>query len=181
MYSSFFQTLYDELRPVGNLGRGTHYSVLRAATWHDTRLRPLKKSALLDFAVVWDEDHDTRVIEVIHELYFDGLLAPIRFIGERKGGLSVLIAPEVVAEWRESDLVQYSERIEERVVQCSEKLGDSWPVSVDSVSGDHSIISADRVHIEIYLRCIQMLWNLGLKPRSIESRALGELPQINGK
>lgn len=29
-YCPFFQTLHDETRPVGNLGRGTHYSVLRA-------------------------------------------------------------------------------------------------------------------------------------------------------
>ena len=29
-YSHFFSTLYDETEPVGTLGRGTHYSVLRS-------------------------------------------------------------------------------------------------------------------------------------------------------
>src|SRR5438093_42433 len=94
LYSPFLETLHDETRPVGNLGRGTHYSVLRAVTWHDTFLTALPRAALLDFAIIWDEDHDARVIQVVNELYFEGLLAPVRFIGERKGGLTVLVAME---------------------------------------------------------------------------------------
>ena len=34
-YSQFFQTLHDELTPTGTLGRGTHYSILRAVVFHD--------------------------------------------------------------------------------------------------------------------------------------------------
>ena len=90
-YSPFFQPLHDETRPVGHFGRGTHYSVLRVPIWHDERLQPLAQGELLDFAIIWDEDHDERVIEPIEEMYFAGLLAPVRFIGERKGTLSVLI------------------------------------------------------------------------------------------
>jgi hypothetical protein len=34
-YSDVFQTLHDEVGPVGNLGRGTHCSVLRAISFQD--------------------------------------------------------------------------------------------------------------------------------------------------
>ncbi len=54
-YCHFFQTLYDETHPVGNLGRGTHYSVLRAPVWHDELLNRIARCAFLDFAVIWDE------------------------------------------------------------------------------------------------------------------------------
>src|SRR5260370_21913517 len=98
-YSAFFQTLHDEAKPVGKIGRGTHYSILRAQVWQDERLKPLKKGMLADFAVIWDEDHDERVIEVIEWLYFEGLLSPIRFIGERKGSLTVLLDAKTLYNW----------------------------------------------------------------------------------
>jgi hypothetical protein len=75
----------DETQPVGHLGRGTHYSVLRVPIWHDEGLNPLPQVALLDFAIICDEDHDERVMGAIEALYFRGLLAPVRFIGERVG------------------------------------------------------------------------------------------------
>ena len=34
-YSDFFKTLHDEQAPTGNLGRGTHYSILRAVVFGD--------------------------------------------------------------------------------------------------------------------------------------------------
>ena len=34
-YSGFFKTLHDETAPTGCLGRGTHYSVFRAITFHN--------------------------------------------------------------------------------------------------------------------------------------------------
>ena len=73
---------------MGDFGRGTHYSVLRVPIWQDEWLSPLPQGALLDFAVIWDEDHDERVMQVIEELYFSGLLGPVRFVGERKGSLT---------------------------------------------------------------------------------------------
>jgi hypothetical protein len=94
-YCPFFQTQHDETHPVGRFGRGTHYSVLRAPVWHDESTKRLDRCAFLDFAIIWDEDHDDRVIDAIMALYISGLLAPVRYIGERKGTLSVLLAPDV--------------------------------------------------------------------------------------
>ena len=165
VYSPIFETLHDETGPVGRLGRGTHYSVLRAATWHDSHFHPLPKAELLDFAVIWDEDHDARVIKVVETLYFDGLLAPVRFIGERKGGLTVLVAVETAAAW---DLPHYSERVEDAVGRSG--LDDWWNVAVDYVGGDSSIICAEPEKVAVYLQDIENLWSLGTKPRPQQER-----------
>lgn len=159
-YSPFFQTLHDETQPVGHLGRGTHYSVLRVPIWQDEWLNPLRQGALLDFAVIWDEDHDERVIEVIADLYFAGLLAPIRFIGERKGSLSVLIDEKTVEAWDHAALKNYRDAVSD----VGQSLEDPWPTTVDAVSGSkHSIIHASKEDVALYLRNIRMLWLLGAK------------------
>lgn len=157
-YSPFFQTLHDETQPVGHLGRGTHYSVLRVPIWQDEWLNPLGQASLLDFAVIWDEDHDERVIEVIETLYFGGLLAPVRFIGERKGSLSVLIDAKTVEAWDRVALKNYREAVSD----VSQSQEDPWPATVDAVSGpNRSIIHAPDEHVSLYLRNIELLWKLG--------------------
>jgi hypothetical protein len=90
LFSVFFKRYTMKL----DLSAGTHYSVLRVPIWQDEWLNPLAQGLLLDFAVIWDEDHDARVMEAVETLYFSGLLSPVRFIGERKGSLSVLISDE---------------------------------------------------------------------------------------
>jgi hypothetical protein len=42
--------------------------------------------------VIWDEDHDERVIGVVERMYFAGLLHPVLFVGERKGSLTVVLS-----------------------------------------------------------------------------------------
>jgi hypothetical protein len=159
-YSPFFQTLHDEIQPVGYLGRGTHYSVLRVPIWQDQWLNPLPRGALLDFAVIWDEDHDERVIQVIEDLYFCGLLAPVRFVGERKGSLSVLIDEKTVQAWDHAALKNYREAVND----VGQSLEDPWPTRVDAVSGsNHSIIHAAKEDVTLYLQNIHMLWFLGAK------------------
>ena len=71
LYSPFFQTLHDERSPAGHLGDGTHASILRAMVFSDPYQRPLSGGIEVDFAVIWDADHDTRVIKAV-EAYFIG-------------------------------------------------------------------------------------------------------------
>ena len=159
-YSPFIQTLHDETQPVGHLGRGTHYSVLQVPIWQDQWLNPLPRGALLDFAVIWDEDHDERVIQAIEDLYFCGLLAPVRFVGERKGSLSVLIDEKTVQAWDHAALKSYREAVNE----VGQSLEDPWPTTVAAVSSSkHSIIHASNEDVTLYLRNIHMLWFLGPK------------------
>jgi hypothetical protein len=172
---SFFKTLHDETSPVGSFGRGTHYSVMRAPIWHDKWLNPMPNGAMLDFAIIWDEDHDERVLEVIERMYFAGLLAPVRFIGERKGTLSVLIDAETVARWKLAALNKYREGVS----KISNGQCDSWPAHISSlaslassparaISVDPSIIHEDRAKVVTYLQNIDMLWHVGIKPHKLQ-------------
>lgn len=171
----FFKTLHNESKPVGNLGRGTHYSIMRVPIWQDTLLRPMNQGAMLDFAIIWDEDHDERVLEVIERMYFEGLLAPVRFIGERKGTLSVLIDAKAVGAWSPAALKKYRDA----VCYISNNQNDSWPAYVSSlaslansptraISLDPSIIHDDRSKVVSYLQNIDMLWNIGIKPHKLQ-------------
>jgi hypothetical protein len=94
-YSAFFQTLHDETDPTGYLGRGTHYSVLRAVVFHDPMGRPVSKGHFADFAVIWDEDHDLRVMEPVEEIYHRGLLSSFLMFGEHKGSFTAIVSNEV--------------------------------------------------------------------------------------
>jgi len=166
-HSPFFKTLHDETQPVGHFGRGTHYSVLQVPIWQDQWLNPLPLGSLLDFAVIWDEDHDERVIEVIENIYFSGLLAPVRFIGERKGSLSVLIDKKTVEAWDRAALKNYRETVSD----IAQSLEDPWPTTVDTVFGsNHSIIHASKEDVTLYLQNIHMLWHLGAKANTAMMR-----------
>ena len=176
-YSPFFQTIHDEARPVGRLGRGTHYSVFRAVTWHDVHLNPVPQANVLDFAVIWDEDHDTRVIQVAEALYLAGLLAPVRFIGERKGMLTVLLEQGVFETWDQRQVERYKERLAEQVRLSCESLGDWWQLGIDCWNENGSIISADDLKVSTYLNFILMLWDLGIKAPPIAKQLEEQAPQ----
>ncbi len=94
-YSDFFKTLHDETSPIGYLGRGTHYSVLRAAVFHDPMGKPLPEGQFADFAVIWDEDHDTRVMEPIEEIYRRGMLSSFLMFGEHKGSFTAILSNKI--------------------------------------------------------------------------------------
>ncbi|MGZ7238461.1 hypothetical protein ACXWO6_09600, partial [Streptococcus pyogenes] len=52
-YSTLFTTIYDETAPIGNLGRGTHYSILRSTESCNSLLDDLNHFQIHDFAVIW--------------------------------------------------------------------------------------------------------------------------------
>lgn len=170
----FFRKLH-ETKPVGRIGRGAHYSVMRVPIWHDKWLHPLPRGAMLDFAIIWDEDHDERVLEVIEELYFNGLLAPVRFIGERKGTLSILIDVETAETWKPPALRRYREAVS----NISNGQSDPWPAYVSSLSSlvnlppravslDPCIIGDDRAKVVSYLKDIDRRWNVGIKQYALQ-------------
>src|SRR5215831_20387208 len=96
-YSDFFKTLHDETGPTGYLGRGTHYSVLRAVVFHDHMGKPLAEGQFADFAVIWDEDHDARVMEPIEQIYGQGLLSSFLMFGERQGSFTAVLSNKVTS------------------------------------------------------------------------------------
>lgn len=161
-YSPFFKTLHDETAPVGHLGRGTHYSVFRAAVFHDGRGKPLPETRYKgmyanfhDFAIVWDEDHDTRIIDVAEKIYFKGLLPFFAFLGERKGGLTALALED-------SDVLRHGAGTLIEDI-CSERSNDPWSSQIGTIISPQGIINDKDKDVILYLNNIHMLWKLGSK------------------
>jgi hypothetical protein len=159
-YSPFFQTLYDQTAPVGSLGRGTHYSVLRATVFHDRHGRRSLGANFLDFAVIWDEDHDERVMLPIERLYRSGNLASFIMFGERKGGFSGVISPKLQPPQYATSLVSAQETLQ----KSSETVdNDYWTAEVVYMNAPGGLISAAESDVMLYLSTINMLWALGPK------------------
>lgn len=159
-YSHFFKTLHDETSPTGYLGRGTHYSILRAVSWYDQLQNHKQKATFQDFAIIWDEDHDIRVIEVIEKLYFDGLLSPAIIVGERKAFFTILVEEDTVNILGTPWLSKYRSEVEKITQNLST---DSWTSNVATInSKDNGIISDNFEAVTQYLNTINMLWHLGI-------------------
>lgn len=157
-YSPLLHTLYDETDPVGKLGRGTHYSVLSAVQWADN-LRCMRHiPGIQRFAVVWDEDHDTRIIQVIEAAYMRGIFAPVLYIGERKAFLTVVVNDEFF-QIIQGDWASYTVAWDDI---CKETHGDFWNLKLVRVmeAADEMIADANE-KVSTYLQNINNLWNLG--------------------
>lgn len=152
----YFETLHADPGPADNPGRGTHCSIFRGISWFNGYLEQIREPLYHDLCVLFDEDHDTRIMPVIEGMYVDGLLAPVLFIGERKGSLAILVSDRC------------DERILTRILHGTQDVVgvhfDPWPVTVHRVSDDDTgIINASNESVQDYLRSIQSKWDLGLK------------------
>lgn len=166
-YSSFFQCLYDQPdSPSG--ARWGGYSVFRAIDSRDVYQRPTPTPRLHDFAVIWDEDRDTRIIPLIEEMLMAGMLPGVQFIGERKGSISVILAAPTHA----IDTKAYSRR----VTKLAELLHDDpWHCEIgmfdnmtSSLRTEHqcdlaSLVCADATTAHAFLLTIDQMWGLGTK------------------
>ncbi len=160
-YSNYFETLHDEAQPTGYLGRGTHYSVVRSLTWTDQCQQPLKRALNHDLAVIWDEDHDQRVFELIEYLYLDGLLSSAIMVGERKGTFSLIVTEDTLSCLSNKWLKDYTQKVED----LADNLDDPWSAEVYVLGNVGSgIINADSKKVSLYLNNLNMLWNLGVNP-----------------
>ncbi len=168
-YSDYFKTLHDETEPTGNLGRGTHYSVVRSLTWKDQYQTPLQEARNHDLAIVWDEDHDERVFELIELIYQQGLLSSAIIVGERKGSFSLIVNKESLGGVSDEWLHNYSKKIED----LAQSLDDPWSadVYIMNVNTDRYIINDHAERVSLYLNNLNMLWNLGVSNTSPRIRS----------
>jgi hypothetical protein len=150
-YSSGLVCLHDEKGSAAELGRGTHYSVFDCANRGSSAGRQR-------LAVVWDEDHDVRVLEVVERLRNKGLLSGVLFVGERKGGVTFILDPRVsVTRQNLAAIHRYSSTVGE----------DHWGVTVGFFDGKFKnseaahIVHHDPELVERYLKEIYDRWSLG--------------------
>jgi hypothetical protein len=180
-YSPFFSCLYNEAVPVGSLGRGTHYSVLSCATSISPTLGRLSEGHIQKFALIWDEDHDTRVIRALERIYMTGLLSPVLFVGERKAMLTLILDVAVDRECPAMDLPDYQRRV---TSICGDLGFDSWIAHFGRFDPDERncgeepalpsmIISDDDMRVITYLRNIHALWEVGVKKYGADEDEFG--------
>jgi hypothetical protein len=159
-YSSLFHTLYDEPSPVGHLGRGAHYSVLQAIQWaHPLDGEGMVFPLLQRLAVLWDEDHDTRVIDMIEVGYLHNLLYPVLFVGERKANLTVVVRDE----FEITDA--FTSLWDAAAESVGKVIGDYWNLEI--VHFRDAARKAQVIHdkvdaVETYLRNITNVWQIGM-------------------
>ena len=158
VYSPFFETLYDEAGPVGTspLGRGTHYSVLRCLNHWNALGGDEVPAVVQDIIVIWDEDHDVRVIAAIEDLYRYRLLPPVLFVGEAKGTLSVVVGKFFPS----GQLSSYEKRLE----HVAQSQPDPWDHQLSVWREDGRMIIGNegiKERPQLYLDAINMLWRPG--------------------
>ena len=163
-YSTLFTCLHDEDR------QGTSclpaYSVFRAVDSRDVTRKPTERPRVHDFVVIWDDDHDTRIIAVIEEMLMAGILPGVQFISEHKGTLSIIRAAPTY--W--VDL----EEFRAQVSKLSAATGDWWVVEVGMID-THAGNMRDRHQCEFlgilgnrdadiaFFFLIDTAWQLGTK------------------
>ena len=173
-YSPYFETIYESDEGSTDLGRGTHYSILRAKVTNQTKLAFTGESVLYyDFGLIWDEDHDTRVIEVLEKLYETEMIFDLQFVGERKGYFSAVMRQSVLfcrndvwLESFESNLQEFLNDVGGDPTQ--EQWGDSWGCDVSHISSPNNGIIHDHADsVTEYLQSIQDHWRLGFKSQKV--------------
>lgn len=169
-YSTYFHCIYDQASEEGRMGRGAHYSVFRAIERLDVDMKPSIVPQVHNFAVVWDEDHDRRVITAAESLYMNDLLAPVQFVGERKGTLTLVLAARALTYMDMSER-EYSAKVE-KVLQSS-GIEDYWPVVIGSYDRSRQsphqrrpeyLIAENSDVVLSYLDTIDHMWDLGSRP-----------------
>jgi len=157
-YSPFFEVIHDEQKPVGFLGRGTHYSIFQYPSWVTDSGSPLGKPKRHRFAVIWDEDHDIRVIRALEGLYLSGVLTSVMFIGERKGMLAAILSQKIAQPRKQELQVTF-----ESIASSSE---DPWTVELFSSEETGGIINDNAEKVKTYLSNIRNIWQLGISAYS---------------
>lgn len=165
-YSSIIHCLYD--LPDAPNGRFGAYSVFRAIDSRDVEQQPTLLPRVHDFAVIWDGDHDTRIIPVLEEMLMAGFLPGVQFIGEHKGTLTIILAARTY--WK-IDVEVYAKRVE----NLTSAAGDCWVVKVgmyDHGKGNlrighqcdfQEIVGLGDEAEHAFLFSIDAMWSLGTK------------------
>lgn len=175
VYSSLFQCLYDQQQPI--VPHYYPYSVFRAIDSRDVTQVPTLEPRVHDFAVLWDEDHDTRVISVLEEMLMAGVLPGVQFISEHKGELTIILAaPTYFA----IDLDAFKTKVH----ALTATTGDWWVLRIGIFDrSPHSLRTRHQCDFEeivglsdeathAYLYSINDMWNLGTKEwRGVNYRA----------
>ena len=158
-YKTFFKTLYDGVTPADYIGKSTHYTFLRCVIWHDHMLAPLKKGKYLDFAIIWNDNHNDLLISFIEDLYINGLLSPSIFVGERNGIFTLITQENSIFTTHNGDITEYEFAIQ----NISERLHAPWSTKIFPYLSRELDIICDSYDCASFLEELKHQWQLGIK------------------
>lgn len=150
-YSEFFRTEYDQQQNVGALG--AHYSILSLPLIS----KPDSPVELQRLAVIWDQDHDERIITLLEAAYFKGLLAPgILYLAEHKGHVTVITNRDFDKAERKRQS-RFWQRVSDEVI-----TGDQFKVEL-MLEEDYLFDLKEELRplFKTYLDHIDHAWTLG--------------------
>lgn len=184
-YSPFLHCIYDEPAPTGYIGRGTHYSVVQALCWRSEKGELRQQASVQNVAIIWDEDHDERIIPCIEALHMAGLLYAIAMIGERKGGITIVLKSMCAAYMSKAQMSAYKEEVTRTIDQVvNDEHGDYWNTEFGAFSETpsmnepgystfHRQLINDDVHkVDTYIRNIDNLWDVDVYLTAAEKSRL---------
>ncbi|MDD2133223.1 hypothetical protein [Pseudomonas kurunegalensis] len=149
-YSDFFRTEHDEQRNVASIA--AHYSVLSIPSF----ISSTGAIKIQRVAIIWDADHDERVIDVLEAAYFENLVGPVLFIGEYKGAVSVIVNSDRINKNEISEYEEQWRRI------CDDAVQDD-KFRLDVMTTEEYVKTADEKLQPIlctYLKFIKDAWGL---------------------
>jgi hypothetical protein len=156
-YSEFFETLHDEQGRVGSML--CHYSILRAMVFHDEFGNALPIARRQKFAVIWDDDHDERIIQPIEKLFCEGLLSSFVMFGEQKAVFYAMAAEQLAAPKFKARVSHLEKRIEAACHYID--IGDQWGAQLEWINAPGLMMNASDDKARLYAATIKMLWDLG--------------------
>lgn len=168
--TKIFTHIYSEPYPIGDLG-GTGYAVMRAIEWQDDTFTPCKQARMHDFALIWHQSFNQVLSNITETIYMNGLFSPVQFVGIRGNTVSILVSTAFKKAFGNMEFEEYATKLDilcHKVVShptevfiASYDRAPEWPKYAVDLAG---IIPANKYRASTFLRNIDSLWNLGLKP-----------------
>jgi len=137
-YSTYFQTIHDQPSRREDSRRIEGFTVFRVVVWSDHELKRRDTPKNHTFAIVWDEDHDTRVIQVAEKFYLAGVLQCISMIYEHEGNIVVRLLDDIDETVEGPVFSELCKRLE---LHSSPYFEDYWMLSIE---GEHPECTDDK-------------------------------------
>lgn len=134
-----------------------------------------QQASVQNVAIIWDEDHDERIIACVEALLRAGLLYAVSMIGERKGSVTIVLTSMSAARLSDNQKRAYLEEVTQVINDVVDvKHNDSWVITFGEMTDTPSlrlmgrdifhqslIQDGDEQKIDTYVRNIDYLWDIG--------------------
>jgi hypothetical protein len=165
-YSTILACLFDQAGPAIVNGGNPSYSIFRVTQARDQIGQRVDRMTVHDLAIIWDDDHDERVVYALERLHLAGLLWPVVFASENRGTLTMFI---------QGGLSLPSNFEEEVREACSAAVKDNWHVTFPiynrpspfNFNPGLDVVPGASLNAISYLCAIDAQWKLGLREKPL--------------